>query len=307
MIPGSNRTVRLDRFLTLYVFGPLISLSGRLHGLKIPILMYHSITKDLDEKVHPYFRTATSPEVFERHMAWLSQSGFQALTLSEAVRILQGFPDQPVNQPALSTELLKSPTFPNLLRRPVVVTFDDGFQDFYTTAFPIVERYGFRATVFLASRYIGKTFLTGRHCLRVQEIRELVTKGVEFGSHTVNHPQLKELSRNEIIYELADSKKFIEDITGSEVSLFSYPYRFPEEDCGFTRKLDALLIEHGYSVGVTTAIGLSKPSDNPLFLRRLPVNDCDDEDLFEAKLQGAYDWMHKGQLTYKRLRAVHRT
>lgn len=303
MIPGSHRTVRLDRLLTLYVFRPLISSSRASHRLTVPILMYHSIAKDVDEKVHPYFRTVTSPEVFERHIAFLSESGYQALTLSEAVRLLQGLPDQTVNQPARSTEVLKSPMFPNLLRRPVVVTFDDGFRDFYSTAFPILERFGFKATVFLTSLYIDKTFLTGRECLRSRELRELVDKGVEFGSHTVNHPQLKELSRDEIIYELAGSKKFIEDITGSEVFLFSYPYRFPEEDVEFTRQLGTLLLEQGYTAGVTTAIGLSSASNEPLFLRRLPVNDCDDRPLFQAKLEGAYNWMHRWQLTYKRLRA----
>ena len=306
MIPGRHRAMRLDRLLTLYVVRPASHLSGSSNCLEIPILMYHSVAKGTNERVHPYFRTVTSPEVFEKQMAFLKESGYQALTLSEGVRLLQGLPARAVKQPGSCREALESPMLSSLVGRPVVVTFDDGFRDFYSTAFPILERYGFCGTVFLASGYIDKTFLTGRKCLSVGEIRELVSKGVEFGAHTVNHGQLIELSRTDIIYELGRAKEVIEQITASEVRLFSYPFRFPEEDVAFTRQLGALLLEHGYSAGVTTAIGLSRAGDDPLFLRRVPVNDCDDEDLFGAKLQGAYDWMHAAQLTYKRLVGLRR-
>lgn len=294
--------MRLDRFLTLYISSPLIGLSQWSRNLKIPILMYHSIAKDVDESAFPYYRTVTTPQTFETHMALLRETGCEVLTLSEAIRLLQGMPGQSLRRPPLAPELLKSPLPPNLSRRPVVVTFDDGFRDFYTTAFPILERFGLRATVFLTSGYIDKTFRTGRECLRTQDIRELARDGVEFGSHTVNHPQLRELSKAAIVHELAASKQVIENIIGSDVALFSYPYRFPEEDTEFTRTLGSLLTEQGYSAGVTTVIGLSSSSDNPLFLRRLPVNEVDDRRLFRAKLEGAYDWLHFGQLTYKRLR-----
>lgn len=296
------RQMRLDRFLTQYIFVPLKGLSRGTYGLEIPILMYHSIAMDVDDNVHPYYRTVTTPETFEMHMEFLSQSGYEVLTLSEAVLLLQGVSDQRIQQTLLASELRKSP---DPLRRPVVVTFDDGFRDFYTIAFPILEKFGFKATVFLTSGLIDRAFLNGRECLRAGEIRELAEKGIEFGSHTVNHPQLNRLSSLEIAHELAGSKVSIENITGSKVSLFSYPYRFPEEDEEFTRKLSDLLIEQGYSAGVTTVIGLSRSGDTPLFLRRLPINDCDDRQFLRAKLDGGYDWLQKCQLTYKRLRAMY--
>lgn len=307
MTTGSRQLIRLDRFLTLFIFGPLSRLSRRSDGLKIPILMYHSIARDVDDNVHPYFRTVTTPEVFELHMELLHQLNYKVLTLSEAVRLLQGASDPAVSQPLLAPELLKSPLSPYPSPLLVVVTFDDGLRDFYTTAYPILERFGFKATVFLTSGFIDKTFITGRECLTTREIMELTEKGIEFGSHTVNHPQLKDLAKSDIIHELADSKDVIENITGSKVSLFSYPYRFPEEDTEFISNLGPLLIEQGYSAGVTTVIGLSRPSDNPLFLKRLPLNNCDDRQLLQAKLEGAYDWLHKGQLTYKKLRSMFRS
>lgn len=306
MTTGSRWLIRPDRFLTLSFFRTLNGLSGRSSDVKIPVLMYHSIARDVDDNVHPYFRTVTSPEIFENHMELLCQLDYEVLTLSDAVRLLQGMSDSPITRSNVAPHLLKSPVSGNRLHRKVVVTFDDGFRDFYTNAFPILNRFGFKATVFLTSGCIGNTFLTGRECLGTREIRELAEKGVEFGSHTITHPQLKECSRGKILHEVAGSKVAIENITGSEVSLFSYPYRFPEEDREFVRKLGILLVEQRYTAGVTTAIGLSKICDDPFFLRRLPMNDCDDGELFLAKLEGSYDWLHKVQLMYKKLRAMKR-
>ncbi|MEY3289445.1 MAG: hypothetical protein RLZZ419_1687 [Pseudomonadota bacterium] len=275
--------MRVDRLLSQYLFGPL---KGRFRGggLKIPILMYHSIAGNTDDHLHPYYRTVTTPETFAMQMAFLSRSGYRTLTLFEAVGLLQG---EANHQP---------------LGRSVVITFDDGFQDFYSAAFPVLEQFGFKATVFLISALIGKTFVTGRQCLNAEEIRELSRNGIEFGSHTVSHPQLKNLSNAAIADELADSKVNIEDLIGVPVFLFSYPYRFPEEDSGFTRNLGALLIDAGYTAGVTTSIGLASADDDILFLKRLPVNDNDDLVLFKIKLEGGYDWLHPCQLAYKKSR-----
>ena len=289
--------MRIDRFLTLNCVAPLRRMFYRSNGLQIPILMYHSISEHLDDHLHSYYRMVTAPERFEHQMDFLSKSGYQVLTLSEAVRLWQE-----ISSPNNSS--LEKPTPLNHQRSIAVITFDDGLQDFYSTAFPILEKFGFKATVFLTSDLIDKTFITGQECLKAQEIKELVEKGIEFGSHTVSHPQLTGLSRNEIVHELANSKKTIEDIIGSPVSLFSYPYRFPEEAPTFTKMFGKLLVDQGYLVGVTTIIGITKTKDNPLFLKRLPVNDCDDTCFFQAKLEGAYDWLHTVQLIYKKFRAM---
>ncbi len=292
--------MRIDRFFTLHFFSPAIRLVCRNNELHIPILMYHSISNDLDDHLHPYYRTVTSPERFEQQIRFLSQSGYQVLTLSEAVCLLQ-------KMSASNSSSLEKPTLPILLncQRPIaVITFDDGLRDFYSAAFPILDKFGFKATVFLTSGLINKTFPTGRECLRKAEIRELAAKGIEFGSHTVNHPQLKKLSTDEIAYELSASKITIEAIVGYPVTLFSYPYKFPEEDRCFTRNFTAQLVALGYSAEVTTIIGTAQPGDNPFYLKRLPINDCDDIPLFQAKLEGGYNWLHKGQLTYKKLKVI---
>lgn len=286
-------TMRIDRFFTVHCVSPIRKMLPQRGGLQIPILMYHSISDYQDNHLHPYYQTVTTPECFEQQMHFLSRSGYRVLTLSEAVELLL-------------SEASKSPSHKSFdCQRPMaVITFDDGLRDFYTNAFPILDKFGFKATVFVVSGLIDKTFLTGHDCLRSQEIKELASKGIEFGSHTVNHPQLKELSRDEIIYELVKSKQMLEDITGRSAPLFSYPYRFPEESSIFTKTLSTLLVDQGYSAGVTTIIGLANTKDNPLFLRRLPINNCDDSQFFRAKLEGDYDWLHAVQLAYKEFRLV---
>jgi peptidoglycan/xylan/chitin deacetylase (PgdA/CDA1 family) len=289
MQPDATAPARFDRWVTLSIVAPVARLMPLEAGIAIPILMYHSIADDVDDTVHPYFRTVTSRARFAEQIEFLRQAGYEAVTLSRALRML--------HDPACAAAGD---------RKPVVLTFDDGFRDFHAHAHPILERAGFAATVFLSSAYIDKPFLTGRDCLRTSEVRELCDKGIEFGSHSVSHRRLVELARNELVREVAESKRAIEDITGREVTLFSYPYRFPEENLAFTQTLGGLLDESGYKAGVTTAIGRSRPQDDRRFLPRLPMNDCDDMRLLRAKLDGHYDWLRTGQLMRKRSRALMR-
>ncbi len=259
--------------------------------------MYHSIGDEIDRDVAAYYRTATTPSTFLRQMRLLNEQGYRAITLSQA------FDSQPLTETSLRASTAP-PSRRDGTDRVVVLTFDDGFNDFASAAFPILNEFGFTATVFLSTGYLGDRFITGRPCLHASQVRELAAQGIEFGSHTVTHPRLDSVPGERLGAELRDSKRRIEDILGAQIRSFSYPYRFPEDNLAFVDRLGNALSEYGYSLGVTTSIGVSDPSENRLFLRRLPVNDCDDERLLRAKLNGAYDWLHVVQLSYKRLRAL---
>ncbi len=276
------RPPRLDRWITLSVAARLARRQARCHAL--PILMYHSIADDVDDTVHPYFRTVTTPAAFARQIGWMRDNGYEAVSLANAVRLAQEDGE---------------PT-----AKKVVLTFDDGFRDFRSAALPILERAGFGATVFLSTAYLGKPFLTGRPCLDARDVKALSDAGIEFGSHSVSHRRLVDLPHDELASEIADSRRAIEDITGKAVAMFSYPYRFPEEQPAFTRALADLLDGSGYRCGVTTAIGRASAADDPRFLPRLPVNDCDDFPLLQAKLEGHYDWLRPLQRLRKRSRAA---
>ena len=266
---------RFDRFGTLYLARPFRKVwPDNAHS--IPILMYHSITNGEDTSVHPYYQTTTSPARFRDHMRQLHDSGFKTLGMADAVESLR-------NGKAAEGK--------------VVITFDDGYSDFYQHAFPELNRYGFTATVFLPTGFIGNTSLQfkGRRCLTWTEVKELRSHGISFGSHTVTHPQLLSLDARTVKDELANSKQAIEDKIGEEVNSFAYPFAFPE-----TRKLFVGTLR--YSFGVCTCIGRARPQEDQYFLRRLPMNSHDDSSLFNAKLQGGYDWLHKVQYASKRLR-----
>src|ERR1700753_2359643 len=120
----SKLSFRLDRALTTVVFHPLRRQDASVNP-QLPILMYHSICNDPQEGVRDYYKTTTSPAVFRRQMQQLASQGFKTLTQGEAVEML--------NQGR------------RIDKKTVVITFDDGFQDFFTEAFPVLQEHRFAA------------------------------------------------------------------------------------------------------------------------------------------------------------------
>ena len=271
--------LRIDRLTTLYVVDPILRRTSAGKS-SISILMYHSITDEDEAGVHPYYRTATAPPVFSAQMESLSHAGFSVIGLEEAIRRCSQ---------------------PKSTKSSVVITFDDGFRNFYTNAFPVLNRYGFTATMFLPTAYIGESHLSfkGKECLSWTEVRELQKYGISFGSHTVTHPQLHDCDAASIKQEIVGSKQTIEQKLGCAVQSFSYPYAFPETDDSFKKMLRHELRQAGYENGVCTTVGRPGRTSDPFFLKRLPVNSDDDPQLFLAKLAGSYDWLGKPQYLVK--------
>lgn len=269
---------RLDRFLTLYFFQPLVKRSPS-SGIKIPILMYHGISDARRNGVHPYYETTTSPAVFARQIGFLKKNRYYAIGLEELSGVLEGQV--------------------NPRKKCVVITFDDGLLDFCVTAVPILKDHGFSATVFLPAGLMGGK-LAGQDVMAWKDARDLATERVAFGSHSLTHPKLVELERAELENEIRKSKDKIEAELGKEVDTFSYPYAFPEQDKKFVGYLGKLLNDCGYHTGVTTIIGRTSSNDKNFFLKRLPINDYDDMRFFKAKLEGGYDWLHAGQKIFKK-------
>ena len=274
--------LRADAIVSIYLVHPLLRWTSSPNG-RVPILMYHSVSQSDAEHAHPYYRTVTTPEVFAQHMRFLHENGYSSVSLADVCNSA----DPPV--PA----------------RSFVITFDDGFRDFYTEAFPILNRYGWNATVYLPTAYIGDTARTfkDKACLTWNQVRELSRAGVEFGSHTVTHPQLQTLNEREIESEVRQSKEEIEQQHGCAVRSFSYPYAFPETDRVFKGRLREMLEQAGYTNGVSTIIGTAHQGDDLFFLKRLPMNACDNARLIRAKLEGAYNWLHTIQYASKLIAA----
>lgn len=283
--------MRIDRFLTLCLFHHLGKTILRPKGIRIPILMYHSIS-DEPESGHPYFWINTSPIRFAEHMRFLKENDYKVISLTDAAEILKSAPINPDNSVGI------------VHHKYVVVTFDDGFADFQTGAFPILMEYGFCATVFLPTGFISDkaSVLKGKKCLHWSDVCELAKSGVQFGSHTVTHPKLLDLQWDQVESEIEESTKTLEDKLGKRVESFSYPYAFPGENVGLITRLKTLLVRLSYKNGVTTKIGTAVRSDDRLFLRRIPANSDVDPSFFLAKLDGGYNWMQSVQYLYKRIK-----
>jgi peptidoglycan/xylan/chitin deacetylase (PgdA/CDA1 family) len=271
----------LDRTATVYFFHPLRRLAVRNERVRIPILMYHSISDDPEERVHPYYWTTTSSWIFARQMQFLTESGYSVLTLEDSVRRIES------NTPSRDRE--------------VVITFDDGFRDFYTHAFPILAKHGFTASMFLPTNYIGNDSLSfnNKKCLTWSQVHELKRAGISFGSHTMSHPKLNLLDRNAQSMEVHRSRKILEERLGEPIDSFAFPYAFPEADGPFKRQFREILQEAGFKHGVSTILGLASAADDRFFLRRLPASSRDDSDFLRAKLEGGYDWLHSAQRVTK--------
>lgn len=272
---------RLDRFLTLYFFYPLITIIRRTEVHRLPILMYHSVSADKENNIHAYYDINTAPIIFEQQMKFLHENNYTAISMIDLKEYLD-------NRKIL----------PN---KHVVITFDDGYRDFYTEAFPILQKYNYTATVFLPSFFMDNIHskLIRKEHLSWQEVKLLSDNGVSFGSHTMTHPRLSSLKVSEIEHELKQSKEIIQEKTGREVHTFSYPYRFPEVDESFLTLLRGLLQQCNYKLGVTTRVGTTSFTDDIYFLKRLPVNSHDDNPFFHSKLEGGYDWIHGVQYLFK--------
>jgi peptidoglycan/xylan/chitin deacetylase (PgdA/CDA1 family) len=265
---------------SIYFWGPLARLHNQRAQTRIPIFMYHSISDNLFGKSHPYYQINTSPRVFAQQMKYLRDHNYRTVVPED-----------------LTDDSIWSCGGEKL----VCLTFDDGYRDFYPQAFPTLRRFGFSATIYLATSRIRNTpeVYEGVEYLCWDEVREMHAGGIHFGSHTVTHPDMRSLTPEQIEYELGSSKEKIEFELGATVSSFAYPYAFPEEDTGFVRYFRDILETQGYTNQVTTILGTATEGTDEFYLPRIPVNTWDDRALFEAKLQGGYDWLHWPQKLYK--------
>jgi len=236
--------------------------------------MYHSVSPDASEFRIPYYETVTDPDSFERQMSFLHRNNYAVLDLETAAEKLSSGESIP--------------------QKAVVITFDDGYEDFLIHAWPVLKRYDFTATVFLPTGYIAddsrKTF-NNRPCLTWSEVRMLAAAGIKFGGHTVSHRKLAPLPDAELDEELAGCRRDVEANLGGSIRAFASPYAFPQADGSFVKRYRASLRKAGYTIGVTTCIGRAQRNDDLLTIKRLPMNRFDDLALLEAKLNGAYDWL----------------
>lgn len=219
----------------------------------VPILMYHSIGGS--------DRLAVRPEAFAEQLAYLKDGGFTPITFGEFVR--------------------RRPT----TGRPVVLTFDDGYADFHERALPLLDRFGFAATVFVTTGWIQDAgpYAAGRPLGRMlswRQAAEITACGVEVGGHGHSHAELDQLSDAVLRTELLRSRRLLEDRLGRAVTTMAYPYGY--SSARVRRELRAA----GYDAACAVANALPTGDDDPLAVPRLTVRAGTSLTAFERALRG---------------------
>lgn len=208
----------------------------------LPIITYHS----LDGSGSPI---SVDPTQFRRDVRWLAEHGFQARTLSECLAQLRAG---------------------TLAERSIALTFDDGFLNTLTIALPTLAQYGFVASVFVVTEFVGgsndwPTQPSGVPRLPLMDwsgVRDLQTAGWEVGSHTRTHPDLSKLPSDVARREISESQSALQQRLGSSVATFAYPY-------GRFRSRDQVAVGTSHSCAVTTRLGLAGERSNLLALERV--------------------------------------
>ena len=213
-------------------------------ALTVPILMYHRINVVTPSTPAASRGLTVHPADFERQMTWLKRRGYQTLTQNELFgAVICGQP---------------------LPRRPIVITFDDGYRDNLYNAAPVLKRLGFRATAYVVSGRISNgdsSFLTWGM------LRALEKHGVEIGSHTMAHRDMTSLSDAQLLADLTTSRRLLERRLNHRVPWLAYPFG------RYNGRVERAARRAGYLLGVTTEPGAAQTARRPLALKRLRVLD----------------------------------
>lgn len=209
-----------------------------------PILMYHSISRSVDD---PNL-LCTSPERFNAQMGYLKRHRLRGVSTRELLHAMKA----------------------GRARGLVGLTFDDGYEDFLHTAVPIMESYGFSATVFAVGGMLGgrnswKHAYEPRPDMRLlgaTGLREVSQRGMEVASHSMSHPILTDLNTESLEKEIFESRRVLCETLGEEVEGFCYPYG----------RLDGAAIRTVRGAGYTYACAINTLIEGKCYdLPRVPI------------------------------------
>jgi peptidoglycan/xylan/chitin deacetylase (PgdA/CDA1 family) len=223
------------------VAGPPVALSPGSGAVRVPVLMYHYIRVNPDPRDRLGFALSVTPSDFVAQMDWLAANGYHPITFRDLHAYLAGAAGLP--------------------SRPVVLTFDDGYEDFYTTALPVLIGHDFKAVSYVVSGFIGRSGY-----MNAAQIREADRADIEIGSHTVDHADLTRQSLDGLRYQIISSKRSLEQLLGHDVISFCYP------SGRFNPSAVSVVQEAGYSNATTTGYGFVRTMAGRFLWGRLRIS-----------------------------------
>ena len=219
----------------------------------VPVLNYHQIN-DTEKNA-----LTVNTEQFEAQMKYLAENGYTTITPNDML-------DAWENGTALPT-------------KPIIITFDDGYLDNYNHAYPVLQKYQLKATIFLISDYVG----TYPNYVTWSDVQDMDESGlIDFESHTLSHEELtKAPSLEEATHQLVASKQAIEWNIGNHK-----PVRFIAYPCGeYDADIEQATKDAGYRAAFTVNYGLAEPSENHFILDRVPIFGSNSQTLLRFKLR----------------------
>lgn len=213
--------------------------TSSIQTLKVPIILYHYVEYVKDTKDTIRKSLSVPPNVFVKQLETLKNANFTFITASDLADIMDGKINIPDN--------------------PIILTFDDGYKDFYTDVFPILKEFKVKAVAYVVSDFIDKpNFMTA------SQIKEIAQSGlIEIGGHTVHHGYLKGLPKEEAVLEISNSKEILGKMLGIPIVSFAYPYG------AFDDQAIKLVKDAGFKTAVTTIQGIEATQDNRYKLPRI--------------------------------------
>jgi peptidoglycan/xylan/chitin deacetylase (PgdA/CDA1 family) len=209
-----------------------------------PILYYHAV----NDKINGIEELFVSPVEFEKQMTYLKENNYTVISFDRLKDI-------------------------HTIEKPVIITFDDGYEDNYKYVYPVLKKFGFPATIFLCSDFIDKPLYLSK--AQITEMSGLV----DFQGHSITHPYLTKLSNEEVHRELGESKKIIESITAKGVNVFSYPIGdYNQRILDITKKY--------YKYAVVNGGGLYTEGDGDYEIKRVYIPRILDIPGFSKKIKG---------------------
>jgi peptidoglycan/xylan/chitin deacetylase (PgdA/CDA1 family) len=236
------------------IYGQLRSSQTPRSGLRV--LMYHALGTSADGDSTGAYSIA--PPLFEEHMRCLAEHWRECLVRLDG---------ESSHNDGLQ----------------IAVTFDDGYQDNWLVGFPLLQELGIPFTVFVWTGAVaeGRTGF-----LSTQELRSLAAQpGVSIGSHGVSHYRLTECSEKDLRAELVDSKAYLEDLLGQEVTQLSYPHG------AVNQTVRAAAAKAGYRIAACSRFNINRLDRDPLLLCRTDIWGNDNLPVFQQKLHGDWDWL----------------